>query len=91
MLFHLQICRELQEGVSPEKQVAGESEKRDYLRAGCGSREQNGNLLVVYLFEGKMREQRAERQLDCRLLHPVKHQYPAKVFDLYLNVHRGVK
>lgn len=91
MLFHLQICGELHEGASPEKQVAGESEKRDYLRAGCGSREQNGNLLVVYLFEGKMREQRVERQLDCRLLHPVKHQYPAKVFDLYLNFHRGVK
>ena len=91
MLFHLQICGELHEGASPEKQVAGESEKRDYLRAGCGSREQNGNLLVVYLFEEKMREQREERQLDCRLLHPVKHQYPAKVFDLYLNFHRGVK
>ena len=64
MLFHLKICGELQEGVSPGKQT---------------------------LFEGKMREQRAKRQLDCCLLHPVKHQYPAKVFDLYLNVHRGVK
>ena len=91
MLFHLQICGELQEGVSPEKQVAGESGKRDCLRAGCGSREQNGNLLAVYLFKGKMREQRAKRKLDCCLLHPVKHQYPAKAVDLYLNVHRGVK
>ena len=40
MLFHLQICGELQEGVSPEKQT---------------------------LFEGRMREQRAERQLACCL------------------------
>ena len=51
MLFHLQICGELHEGASPEKQVAGESEKRDYLRAGCGSREQNGNLIVVYYIQ----------------------------------------